>query len=782
MAPSSTTLSPDTSLEPDDSPQAKMTTEPRPEYQHFVPQFLLRNFAHPYKPKGGKKRGKRKDENGIYNNELVVHNLDFTADPPVLCEKPVKRIFGQMNMYEDTSRSSPKRRHIEERLGKLESQASTIFRKITKGFDSASSLDGTSGVWLARDERNALRKFLFILKYRSSRFHLRFAHKTGEGYFSNDRELMRVYMEEKGYKRPIDVWFDGFNAIMDQDIDLEYNWGKEIAGNMFPPDAVWFFGHMQMYYMTICTPLDPNEEFLLTDSSYNVFEGPNCFGWDSESNEAQETAHCPLHYFAPISPKLMLVLRSNIFPNPLEDANEDVREERERFRKEAFDKHYGAPPGGKMGSLHDLPVRLAQNSYTRITADGRVVCDGLSKTDKFFFPFFAIGTKHVNTINACFLDNCSICTSIVFNSLANFARTIEWFLSTPSVGSIVFMAPRDGREEAIRKIEQISRSLGSKKTMVRNIVLPLPIRKGFMEHHTAKQLRIMKLFLNQGTNAGEALGGDGVFDSDSDSEPGEPDERFTANEHMALYGKLGGSLSTFEHDDDQACRMWTLRLKLDSWSRSVDEGIRQRNRDLLADAYNRLPPCRIWLYVRRRRFMLLHTGPEALPLPTQTGPIPANNPEDEIARGNHLVEPAKLSRLINNVSLVDTWMKKGTWQRIWGPLTPDGDGKKRFHFGMDSIHQHGFIRECGIPEIELLAQKAQLRIIRGGFSGERLNVAKGWSGVLDEGEMIELGTRSLVRTGFKAALAGKVGASLLDRLEEVFFEMAYPTPNWLDLD
>jgi len=157
--------------------------------------------------------------------------------------------------------------------------------------------------------------------------------------------------------------------------------------------------------------------------------------------------------------------------------------------------------------------------------------------------------------------------------------------------------------------------------------------------------------------------------------------------------------------------MWTLRLKLDSWSRGIDEGIRQRNRDLLTDAYNRLPPCRVWLYGQRRRFMLLHTGPGALPLPTQTGPIPANNPEDEIVRGkqsplsalavtriqltrcliaSYLAEPAKLSRLINNVSLVDAWMKKGTWQRIWEPLTPDSDGKNRLHCGIASIHQHGW--------------------------------------------------------------------------------------------
>lgn len=209
-----------------------MTTELRPEYQHFVPQFLLRNFAHAYKPKGGKKRGKGKDENGFYNNELVVHNLDLTADTPVLCEKLVKRIFGKMDMYQDTRRPSPHQRHIEEKLGKLESQASTIFRKITKGFDNASSPDGASGVWLTRDERNDLRKFLLILKYRGSRFHKRFAHKTAEEYFCNDGELMREYMKKKGYKRPIDVWFDSLAAIMDQDIDLEHNWGKEIAGKM----------------------------------------------------------------------------------------------------------------------------------------------------------------------------------------------------------------------------------------------------------------------------------------------------------------------------------------------------------------------------------------------------------------------------------------------------------------------------------------------------------------------------------------------------------------------
>ncbi|KAK1836842.1 hypothetical protein QBC39DRAFT_337452 [Podospora conica] len=757
-------------------------TEPRPEYQHYVPQFLLRNFAHPYKPKGGKKRGKRKDENGIYKNELVVHNLDLTADPPVICENPVKRIFGQMDMYEDTSKPPPKQRHIEERLGKLESQASTIFQKITKGFDNASTLDGTSGVSLTRDERNVLRKFLFILHYRNLGFHKRFSHERPEQYSSNDRAVMQEYMERKGYKRPIDVWFDGLTAIMDQDFNTSTNWAQEILRKMYPADAMWFWGHIQMYYMAICTPLDPSEEFLLTDSSYGVFEGPNCYGLNQESKEVEESAYTPLHYFAPISPKLMLVLRSNIFPYAAEDADPQVREAREFGRRMAFDDVYGTAPGGKMGKLHDLPVRIAQNSYSDII-DGRVVFkpghDGrLLRTDKFFFPFFPIGSHHVNTINSALLDSCSICTRIVFNSVTSFAKTIEWFLSSPHVGKILDLGPNDGRERAIRKIEEISRSLGSTKKMARETVVPLPTPKGFFERHTAKEQEYMKIWLKSG-NTREGLEN---FIRMSRSSDGVRDERSpSGNEFMALYEKLGGSLSTFCHDWDQGTRMWLLRMKLDSWSQGVDEGIRQRNRNLLNEAYNRLPPSRMWLFVRKRRFMLLHTGPGALPFPKGPNPM-FNNPEDEIVRGNHLVDPAKLSRLINNVAQVDTWVKKGLWQRIWEPLTSDADGIQRSYYIKIAIHDHGFIRECGIPEIEDLARKAQKQIIRSPEFRECMEVMNECPGVLEQGEIIELWTRSRVRGMFKSALADKVAAPLLDRLKVVFFEMAYPTPDWPDMN
>ncbi|KFY79776.1 hypothetical protein V498_08900, partial [Pseudogymnoascus sp. VKM F-4517 (FW-2822)] len=114
------------------------------QYQHFVPQFLLKNFSHPYKPQndGSKtsKRSKRKYDKGKYPGDTVVRNLNLTADLPVICET------------------------------------------------------------------------------------LRFYHDNPEGYDANDRELLHDYMAEKGYERPVDVWFHNLKTIMELHMDPEGKW------------------------------------------------------------------------------------------------------------------------------------------------------------------------------------------------------------------------------------------------------------------------------------------------------------------------------------------------------------------------------------------------------------------------------------------------------------------------------------------------------------------------------------------------------------------------------
>ncbi|KAI1770081.1 hypothetical protein F4818DRAFT_433887 [Hypoxylon cercidicola] len=157
------------------------TSSPKPEYQHFVPQFMVRNFAHKYNgPK--QQKGKKRDDK-MYRGELIVNNVNLAADPIRIEETKVKRILGNYDMYRDTSAPTEQQRRMETMFGELESRVSVIFRKITKAFEA-----NEKGLWVSRDERDLLRKFLFLLKYRSASFYQRFYHETEDKYNSNDKE------------------------------------------------------------------------------------------------------------------------------------------------------------------------------------------------------------------------------------------------------------------------------------------------------------------------------------------------------------------------------------------------------------------------------------------------------------------------------------------------------------------------------------------------------------------------------------------------------------------
>jgi hypothetical protein len=84
---------------------------------------------------------------------------------------------------------------------------------------------------------------------------------------------------------------------------------------------------------------------------------------------------------------------------------------------------------------------------------------------------------------------------------------------------------------------------------------------------------------------------------------------------------------------EQVRRMWTLRVKLDSWSHQamVDESIRQRNRDLLTDSFLKVRPARFWLYAKMIR--AITTYDEASPLEEISN---FSDPEDILAQGKSI--------------------------------------------------------------------------------------------------------------------------------------------------
>lgn len=174
------------------------------QYHHFVPRFILRNFAHPYKsfdnlPNVSPKHSKRRRKDGYYPDESMLHAINLAEAVAGFIETSISRTFETTDMYRDFSHVF-NQHYLEEQLSRLESRAGTVIITIRKAFEA-----GKREVWILRSDGNILRKFLFIMKYRSLSFRKRFYHHNPEDYSEADKEELLNYMREKGFERSIDV-------------------------------------------------------------------------------------------------------------------------------------------------------------------------------------------------------------------------------------------------------------------------------------------------------------------------------------------------------------------------------------------------------------------------------------------------------------------------------------------------------------------------------------------------------------------------------------------------
>jgi X-X-X-Leu-X-X-Gly heptad repeat protein len=151
----------------------------KPEYQHFIPQFSLRNFSHKYEG------GTKKAEN-LYNKTKVVNVMNLSEDGPRFIVKAVKRTFGHFDMYCDKFALTPtQKRHVESELGKLESGISKLESGISKLESGISSI-----------------------------FFERYNHTSLRDYTAKDKHKLFPYMYKCSLQRPVDVWLDNLMKIL----------------------------------------------------------------------------------------------------------------------------------------------------------------------------------------------------------------------------------------------------------------------------------------------------------------------------------------------------------------------------------------------------------------------------------------------------------------------------------------------------------------------------------------------------------------------------------------
>ncbi|KAL9560718.1 hypothetical protein ACKAV7_015035 [Fusarium commune] len=99
-----------------------------PQYQHFIPQFILKNFDHPFSchkaPTNGSKCKKRHHEKGKYPGDRVVNYLELLPQGYKIEELSIRRVCGMDDMYTDQSSQAAFPRELEVKFSKLEGETS----------------------------------------------------------------------------------------------------------------------------------------------------------------------------------------------------------------------------------------------------------------------------------------------------------------------------------------------------------------------------------------------------------------------------------------------------------------------------------------------------------------------------------------------------------------------------------------------------------------------------------------------------------------------------------
>ena len=431
------------------------------QYQHYIPRFLLRRFSYPSSTvlNHGKKQNRKQ------RIEDVVTAVDLGHDIPKFVESPVGRIFGQYDMYKDDSKFSKKDQdRIETKLSRIEGQASRIIAKVADAHKT-----GKDKVKLSRHDKDLLRKYIFVMKYRSPIFFKRFNHQRAEDYASSDRALFLEYMQERNFLRPLDVWLDNLERIMEKHMDPAGKWTEDLYKEIYPEDAEWLKINIRSMYLSFATPSDAVEEFLLTENAFGIHEGPNDYFTNPFTGEQTTTAYTEFHVISVVSPRLVMILRDNCLPEPLEDQHKDIRNNKRWMLAARMQAH--SQPDNAKSLLEDLPIAKARNSYT-VIQDGRLElaegADGVPRaTDKFNFTFFRLESRHVQTINLVMLDQAHHSSHIVYKSKLALQAALDFYLDYPTRTRGAYSLktisdrPNDPMLALLRKLETIAHSLGS---------------------------------------------------------------------------------------------------------------------------------------------------------------------------------------------------------------------------------------------------------------------------------------------------------------------------------
>lgn len=580
------------------TPSGSSTAANRTQYHHFIPRLILRGFRQDSNnsitttlTRKQKRKLNNSDKDGLLH---FIQTSDGTLGTNLLSTH-----YGMEDMYRDMH--SVNQYALEEELSKLESKAGEVLAKARKTFVQPGAL-----LTLSRPEKDVLRRFLFIMKYRNSHFFSRFNVATIDEYKEDDKEKMRKYMQKRHFKSPKEVWFDNMAVFLKVHMDPRRNWHKELQLRTYPDDALLFILHVEQSYIAFCKPQCVNDEFLLTDNVFGIFEGPNSMAMDPVTGQMARGIWTEWHNFAPVSASLLMVLRSVFLPGSGLGTNTGL----EKAYRTLLAMH--PYPERAVSILQDLPVRCSTNSYSSIQS-GKIVLNpdftGFSSSDYYTFQCFGLESKHVNLINSVFLEEATTATTVTYKSKTAAMNGIRTYLEEARPG---FKAAYTDDSPMYRHIHALETALQKLGGTARTHFTPTPLP--FLESHPLDYAGHMSRWVTfyVAVEIWEKL-----------------------PELKKCYQQLGGpSEMGLErwYDMEQAGKVLFLHIKIDSALSMVaaTDATKQQCQFARQEFFASLHPRIVWLYVKGLRNLnkFDENNFERLVHPLQCKGL-----EDDVARG-----------------------------------------------------------------------------------------------------------------------------------------------------
>ncbi|RHZ71994.1 hypothetical protein Glove_248g33 [Diversispora epigaea] len=378
------------------------------QYHHYIPRFLLRNFAiNIYErifvsnEKLLKSIEKKKYKQSFKNKnklEALLQTYDRTLGK--LNTSLTGKTYGYTNMYKDFDDKDVMR--VEKKLATLEMQASKVIHDILRASQKENQ------VVLLSVELNNLYKFLFIMDYRKPH---RWSQFINGNFDAGTLPIVKEFMQEYKLQSTREVWLQNIREIL----DTEHNKIKDNL-RILKPDRDDYVNRMMDRFLVIWQAGE-NDEFITTSNGFGIFEGMN------------EILNVPVpqfqfqyayHYFYVISPKLVLVLCTVFFRKELSKVMPSLIK-----KYPSIFENVPRPPVPKCVKLSKEDGHsIDESSFTPL--DFLLNSQGYKteESEKYTFPFVRVTSATVHKVNTVLLNETKPDLVLTFLSHSFLYKTI----------------------------------------------------------------------------------------------------------------------------------------------------------------------------------------------------------------------------------------------------------------------------------------------------------------------------------------------------------------------